>query len=195
MGGYATSGGSGTSSPARDSRPGRCQRAATRQQRAPLRDCSPKKIRGTAFTQPRAVPRRPWSTGSAVGRAPEVRPHRQRTLSATRSNGIEPTRTAPLERVPFPGGGRRHRLVDGPLHHGRQRRTCDAHGIAVHVNAGNRSMTDRYFVESTGRCVSCPNAERSRCAPSWAAGGGGGARRDRGGAASGSGRGENWGRR
>ncbi len=56
-------------------------------------------------------------------------------------------------------------FVDGPRHHGRQRRSAPRWRAArIHVYAANRSMTDRYFYDADGELLIVPQQGRLRLA-------------------------------
>ena len=134
-------------------------------QRAPL-GLFAEQLSGTAFTQPRAVNRRTWVYRIMPSAAhPRFARIGNGTLRATPFDEIEPDpNRLRWNALPVPDAG--SDFVDGLYTMAGNGDLRTRNGIAVHVYAANRSMTDRYSSTPTASCSSCPNVARSRCAPS-----------------------------
>ena len=125
-------------------------------QRAPL-GLYAEQLSGTAFTAPRADNRRTWLYRIRPSAAhPSVRPHRQRhparhPVRRDRARP-EPAALEPAAACPTPHRLRRRACSPWPA-----TATCGrADGMAVHVYAANRSMTDRYFYDADGELLIVP---------------------------------------
>jgi homogentisate 1,2-dioxygenase len=125
-------------------------------QRAPL-GLYAEQISGAAFTQPRAVNRRTWVYRIMPSAAhPSFGRIDAKHLRSAPFDEVEPDpnrlRWDPL---PMPGGTETD-FVDGVYTvagNGDVRTRC---GMAVHVYAATRNMTDRYFVDSDGELLFVP---------------------------------------
>src|SRR6516165_7803490 len=113
-------------------------------------------LSGTAFTQPRAVNRRTW-----VYRIMPSAAHRRFSrigngkLRGTPFDEIEPDpNRLRWNARPMPGPGTD--FIDGLYTMGGNGDIRTRSGMAVHVYAANRSMTDRYFVDSDGELLFVP---------------------------------------
>src|SRR6202161_196408 len=124
-------------------------------QRAPLALCA-EQLSGTAFTQPRAVNRRTWVYRIMPSAAP---PKFSRisdgSLRGTPFDEVEPDpnrlRWDPL---PMPAAGTD--FVGGLYTVAGNGDIKTRNGIAAHLYAANRSMTDRYFVDADGELLFVP---------------------------------------
>ena len=124
-------------------------------QRAPL-GLFAEQLSGTAFTQPRAVNRRTWVYRIMPSAAhPKFARIGNGTLRGTPFDEIEPDpnrlRWDPL---PLPAAGTD--FVDGLYTVAGNGDIRTRNGIAVHLYAATRSMTDRYFVDSDGELLFVP---------------------------------------
>jgi homogentisate 1,2-dioxygenase len=124
-------------------------------QRAPL-GLYAEQLSGTAFTQPRAVNRRTWVyriTPSAAH--PAFSRMSNGTLRGTPFDEVEPNpnrlRWDPL---PLPGGD--VDFIDGLYTVAGNGDLRTRNGMAVHLYAATRSMTDRYFVDADGELLFVP---------------------------------------
>src|ERR1700745_524705 len=124
-------------------------------QRAPL-GLFAEQLSGTAFTQPRAVNRRSWVYRIMPSAAP---PRFARIgngpLRATPFNEIEPDPNR-LRWNALPVPDTETDFIDGLYTMAGNGDLRTRNGIAVHVYAANRSMTDRYFVDSDGELLFVP---------------------------------------
>src|SRR6201989_2579589 len=124
-------------------------------QRAPL-GLFAEQLSGTAFTQPRAVNRRTWVY--------RIMPSAAHPRFARIGNGT--LRPPPFDEIePDPNRLRWNALpvpdaetdfIDGLYTMAGNGDLRTRNGIAVHVYAANRSMTDRYFVDSDGELLFVP---------------------------------------
>jgi homogentisate 1,2-dioxygenase len=126
-------------------------------QRAPL-GLYAEQISGTAFTQPRAVNRRSWVYRIIPSaKHPKFSRIAGGNLRGTPFDEIEPDpnrlRWDPL---PRPAEGSETDWIDGlyTVAGNGDIRTRD--GMAVHIYAANKHMTDRYFVDSDGELLFVP---------------------------------------
>jgi homogentisate 1,2-dioxygenase len=124
-------------------------------QRAPL-GLYAEQISGTAFTQPRAVNRRTWVYRILPSAAhPRFQRIGSGTLRGTPFDEIEPDpnrlRWDPL---PLPGHGAD--FIDGLYTFAGNGDARTRSGMAVHLYAANRSMTDRYFTDADGELLFVP---------------------------------------
>ncbi|MDT7660288.1 MAG: homogentisate 1,2-dioxygenase [Pseudonocardiales bacterium] len=128
-------------------------------QRAPL-GLYAEQISGTAFTQPRAVNRRSWVY--------RIMPSAAHPAFRRIDNGL--LRSAPFTEVepdpnrlrwdapPMPGAPTD--FIDGLYTVGGNGDTGSHAGIGIHWYTANRSMTDRYFVDSDGELLVVPEDGR-----------------------------------
>jgi homogentisate 1,2-dioxygenase len=127
-------------------------------QRAPL-GLYAEQLSGTAFTQPRAVNRRTWVYRIMPSAAhPVFRRIGNGRLRGTPFGEIEPDpnrlRWDPL---PLPRDTDQPTdWIDGLYTVGGNGDIKTRNGMAVHIYAANRNMTDRYFVDSDGELLLVP---------------------------------------
>src|SRR6201994_2672176 len=126
-------------------------------QQAPL-GLYAEQLSGTAFTQPRAVNRRSWLYRILPSaKHPPFRRIDNRHLRGTPFDELEPDpnrlRWAPL---PLPTEDAPADFVDGLFTVGGNGDSRTRAGMAVHLYAASRSMTDRYFVDSDGELLFVP---------------------------------------
>jgi homogentisate 1,2-dioxygenase len=124
-------------------------------QRAPL-GLFAEQLSGTAFTQPRAVNRRTWVYRIMPSAAhPKFSRLGHGTLRGAPFDEIEPDpnrlRWDPL---PMPATGTD--FIDGLYTVAGNGDIRTRSGMAVHLYAANRSMTDRYFVDADGELLFVP---------------------------------------
>jgi homogentisate 1,2-dioxygenase len=126
-------------------------------QRAPL-GLYAEQVSGTAFTQPRGVSRRTW-TYRILPSAKHPRFARigRGSLRGTPFDEVDPEpnrlRWDPL---PLPVEAEPADFIDGLYTMCGNGDIRTRNGIAVHVYAANRDMTDRYFVDSDGELLIVP---------------------------------------
>jgi homogentisate 1,2-dioxygenase len=126
-------------------------------QRAPL-GLYAEQLSGTAFTQPRAVNRRTWVYRIMPSAAhPAFRRIGNGRLRGTPFDEIEPDpnrlRWDPL---PLPLETEAMDWVDGLYTVAGNGEIKTRDGMAIHIYAANRDMTDRYFVDSDGELLFVP---------------------------------------
>ncbi|HEX6448007.1 MAG TPA: homogentisate 1,2-dioxygenase [Trebonia sp.] len=126
-------------------------------QRAPL-GLYAEQLSGTAFTQPRAVNRRTWAYRIMPSAAhPAFRRIGNGRLRGTPFDEIEPDpnrlRWDPL---PLPLETEATDWVDGLYTVAGNGEIKTRDGMAIHIYAANRDMTDRYFVDSDGELLFVP---------------------------------------
>jgi homogentisate 1,2-dioxygenase len=126
-------------------------------QQAPL-GLYAEQLSGTAFTQPRAVNRRTWVYRILPSaRHPAFRRIGNGRLRGTPFDELDPDpnrlRWDPL---PLPAEDDPTDFVDGLFTVGGNGDSRTRAGMAVHIYAANRSMTDRYFVDSDGELLFVP---------------------------------------
>jgi homogentisate 1,2-dioxygenase len=126
-------------------------------QRAPL-GLYAEQLSGTAFTQPRSVNRRTWVYRIMPSAAhPAFRRIGNGRLRGTPFNEIEPDpnrlRWDPL---PLPLETEATDWVDGLYTVAGNGEIKTRDGMAVHIYAANRDMTNRYFVDSDGELLFVP---------------------------------------
>jgi len=126
-------------------------------QQAPL-GLYAEQLSGTAFTQPRAVNRRTWVYRILPSaRHPAFRRIDNGRLRGTPFDELDPDpnrlRWDPL---PLPAEDDPTDFVDGLFTVGGNGDSRTRAGMAVHIYAANRSMTDRYFVDSDGELLFVP---------------------------------------
>ena len=124
-------------------------------QRAPL-GLYAEQLSGTAFTQPRAVNRRTWVYRIMPSAAhPRFSRISHGTLRGTPFDEIEPDpNRLRWDALPMPRGDTD--FIDGLYTVGGNGDLRTRNGMAVHVYAANRSMTDRYFVDADGELLFVP---------------------------------------
>ena len=118
-------------------------------------------ISGTAFTAPRAENRRTWTY--------RIRPSVVHRPYARIDNGL--IRSAPfndvdatpsqLRWIPFPIPTKPTDFVEGIVTLGGNGDVGQQVGMAVHIYAANRSMTDRYFYNADGEMLIVPQQGRA----------------------------------
>jgi homogentisate 1,2-dioxygenase len=126
-------------------------------QQAPL-GLYAEQLSGTAFTQPRGVNRRSWLYRILPSaKHPAFRRIDNMHLKGTPFDELEPDpnrlRWDPL---PLPVESAPRDFVDGLFTVGGNGDLKTRNGIAVHLYAANRSMQDRYFVDSDGELLLVP---------------------------------------
>ena len=126
-------------------------------QRAPL-GLYAEQLSGTAFTQPRAVNRRTWVYRIIPSAAhPAFRRIGNGRLRGTPFDEIEPDpnrmRWDPL---PLPREDEAADWIDGLYTVAGNGDIATRAGLAIHLYAANRDMTDRYFVDSDGELLFVP---------------------------------------
>ena len=140
-------------------------------QRAPL-GLFAEQLSGTAFTQPRAVNRRTWVYRIMPSAAhPRFARIGNGTLRATPFDEIEPDPNR-LRWNALPVPDAETDFIDGLYTMAGNGDLRTRNGIAVHVYAANRSMTDRYFVDSDGELLFVPERglitlRGNRLPPAW----------------------------
>ena len=124
-------------------------------QRAPL-GLFAEQLSGTAFTEPRAVNRRTWVYRIMPSAAhPKFSRIGNGTLRGTPFDEIEPDpNRLRWDALPMPAGPAD--FVDGLYTMAGNGDLRTRSGMAAHVYAANRSMTDRYFVDSDGELLFVP---------------------------------------
>jgi homogentisate 1,2-dioxygenase len=126
-------------------------------QRAPL-GLYAEQLSGTAFTQPRGVNRRTWAYRIVPSaKHPSFSRIDNRNLRGTPFDELEPDpnrlRWDPL---PLPAQGMPQDFIDGLFTVGGNGDVKTRAGMAVHLYAADRSMQDRYFVDSDGELLLVP---------------------------------------
>ena len=126
-------------------------------QQAPL-GLYAEQLSGTAFTQPRSVNRRSWAYRILPSaKHPPFRRIDNRSLRGTPFDELEPDpnrlRWDPL---PLPMESAPRDFIDGLFTVAGNGDIKTRAGIAVHLYAANRSMRDRYFVDSDGELLLVP---------------------------------------
>jgi homogentisate 1,2-dioxygenase len=124
-------------------------------QRAPL-GLYAEQLSGTAFTQPRAVNRRTWVYRIMPSAAhPKFSRIGNGSLRGTPFDEIEPDpNRLRWDALPMPAGPAD--FVDGLYTMAGNGDLRTRSGMAAHVYAANRSMTDRYFVDADGELLFVP---------------------------------------
>jgi homogentisate 1,2-dioxygenase len=126
-------------------------------QQAPL-GLYAEQLSGTAFTQPRAVNRRTWVYRVLPSaKHPSFRRIDSRNLKGTPFDELAPDpnrlRWDPL---PLPAQDEPQDFVDSLFTIAGNGDLTTRNGIAVHLYAANKSMHDRYFVDSDGELLLVP---------------------------------------
>ena len=126
-------------------------------QQAPL-GLYAEQLSGTAFTQPRGVNRRSWMYRILPSaKHPAFRRIDNKNLKGTPFDELEPDpnrlRWDPL---PLPVESEPRDFIDGLFTVGGNGDIKTRAGIAIHLYAANRSMRDRYFVDSDGELLLVP---------------------------------------
>ena len=126
-------------------------------QQAPL-GLYAEQLSGTAFTQPRGVNRRSWVYRILPSaKHPAFSRIDNKNLKGTPFDELEPNpnrlRWDPL---PLPIEDTSQDFIDGLFTVGGNGDVKTRAGIAVHLYAANRSMRDRYFVDSDGELLLVP---------------------------------------
>jgi homogentisate 1,2-dioxygenase len=130
-------------------------------QQAPL-GLYAEQLSGTAFTQPRAVNQRTWVYRILPSaKHPAFERIDNKNLRATPFDEIEPNpnrlRWDPLPLPPEAGqDAERQDFIDGLFTVGGNGDIRTRNGMAVHLYAANKSMQDRYFVDSDGELLFVP---------------------------------------
>jgi homogentisate 1,2-dioxygenase len=124
-------------------------------QRAPL-GLYAEQLSGTAFTQPRAVNRRTWVYRIMPSAAhPRFSRVSHGTLRGTPFDEVEPEPNR-LRWDPLPLPASEVDFIDGLYTVGGNGDLRTRNGMAVHLYAATRSMTDRYFVDADGELLFVP---------------------------------------
>jgi homogentisate 1,2-dioxygenase len=126
-------------------------------QQAPL-GLYAEQLSGTAFTQPRAANRRTWVYRILPSaKHPSFRRIDNGNLRGTPFDELDPDpnrlRWDPL---PLPASDEPRDFIDGLFTVAGNGDSKTRNGMAVHLYAANRSMTDRYFVDSDGELLFVP---------------------------------------
>jgi homogentisate 1,2-dioxygenase len=126
-------------------------------QQAPL-GLYAEQLSGTAFTQPRGVNRRSWVYRILPSaKHPAFSRMDNKNLKGTPFDELEPNpnrlRWDPL---PLPGEDTSQDFIDGLFTVAGNGDSKTRAGMAVHLYAANRSMRDRYFVDSDGELLLVP---------------------------------------
>ncbi len=126
-------------------------------QQAPL-GLYAEQLSGTAFTQPRGVNRRSWVYRILPSaKHPAFSRIDNKNLKGTPFDELEPNpnrlRWDPL---PLPTEDASQDFIDGLFTVGGNGDIKTRAGIAIHLYAANRSMRDRYFVDSDGELLLVP---------------------------------------
>jgi homogentisate 1,2-dioxygenase len=126
-------------------------------QQAPL-GLYAEQLSGTAFTQPRGVNRRSWAYRILPSaKHPAFSRIDNKNLKGTPFDELEPNpnrlRWDPL---PLPREDAAQDFIDGLFTIGGNGDIKTRAGIAIHLYAANRSMHDRYFVDSDGELLLVP---------------------------------------
>jgi homogentisate 1,2-dioxygenase len=117
-------------------------------------------LSGTAFTAPRHENRRSWlyRLRPTAEHPPFTRYQGARNFAAgTVSEPLPPNR---LRWDPIPGPTEPTDLIDGMTTMFANRDPADLEGVAVHLYAANKDMTDRVFVDADGELLFIPQAGR-----------------------------------
>jgi homogentisate 1,2-dioxygenase len=146
---------------ATEARPGALPVGRNSPQRPPL-GLYAEQISGTAFTAPRSDNRRSWTyrTRPSVVHRRYARIDNGRIRSAP-FNEVEAT-PSQLRWSPFPIPERPTDFVEGIVTVGGNGDTSQQIGMAAHIYAANRSMTDRYFYNADGEMLLVPQLGRLR---------------------------------
>ena len=120
-------------------------------------------ISGTAFTAPRAANRRTWTYRIRPGAMHE--PFRQRPNGRIASRFDEvPAPPNQLRWDPLPMPDAPTDFVDGLVTMAGNGDPASMTGLAIHLYAANRSMTDRFFYDADGELLIVPQQGRLRIA-------------------------------
>jgi homogentisate 1,2-dioxygenase len=117
-------------------------------------------LSGTAFTAPRHENRRSWlyRLRPTAEHPPFTRYQGARNFAAgTVSEPLPPNR---LRWDPIPGPTEPTDLIDGMTTMLANRDPADLEGVAVHLYAANKDMTDRVFVDADGELLFVPQSGR-----------------------------------
>jgi homogentisate 1,2-dioxygenase len=117
-------------------------------------------LSGTAFTAPRQENRRSWlyRLRPTAEHPPFTRYQGARNFAAgTVSEPLPPNR---LRWDPIPGPTEPTDLIDGMTTMLANRDPADLEGVAVHLYAANKDMTDRVFVDADGELLFVPQSGR-----------------------------------
>ena len=119
-------------------------------------------ISGTSFTAPRHVNRRTWTyrIQPSVVHRPYARID-NRSIRSAPFNDIDATPTQ-LRWSPVPIPQEPTDFVEGLITLGGNGDVAMQVGIAIHIYAANRSMTDRYFYNADGEMLIVPQQGRAR---------------------------------
>src|SRR5580692_8158463 len=124
-------------------------------QRAPL-GLYAEQISGTAFTAARHENRRTWTY--RIRPSVVHKPYKRIENAAMRTAPFNDTEATPsqLRWSPFPIPEAPTDFVEGIVTIGGSGSAADQSGMAVHVYAANRSMTERYFYNADGEMLIVP---------------------------------------
>ncbi|MBW6527762.1 homogentisate 1,2-dioxygenase [Sphingomonas sp. RHCKR7] len=119
-------------------------------------------LSGTAFTAPRHENRRSWLY--RLRPTAEHPPYRRYAGAALLAPGTDSAPLAPnrLRWDPLAAPAAPTDLVDGLVTMLANRDPTELEGVALHVYAANRDMTDRVFMDSDGELLFIPQAGRLR---------------------------------
>jgi homogentisate 1,2-dioxygenase len=137
--------------------PGALPEGRNSPQRAPL-GLYAEQISGTAFTQPRAVNRRTWAYRimPSAAHGPFVKIGSP-ALKGTPFGEIDPDpNRLRWDPRPLPRGDEAADWIDSLYTVGGNGDSRTRAGMAVHLYAANRDMTDRYFTDSDGELLLVP---------------------------------------
>jgi homogentisate 1,2-dioxygenase len=117
-------------------------------------------LSGTAFTAPRHENRRSWMyrMRPSAEHPPYVAYQGATAFAPGTSDAPLPPNRLRWDPIAAPAGGTD--LIDGMTTMLANRDPADLEGVAVHVYAANRDMTDRVFVDADGELLFIPQAGR-----------------------------------
>jgi homogentisate 1,2-dioxygenase len=126
-------------------------------QQAPL-GLYAEQLSGTAFTQPRGVNRRSWVYRILPSaKHPAFSRIDNKNLKGTPFDELEPNpNRLRWEPLPLPGEDTPQDFIDGLYTVAGNGDIKTRAGMAIHLYAANRSMRDRYFVDSDGELLLVP---------------------------------------
>jgi homogentisate 1,2-dioxygenase len=120
-------------------------------------------ISGTAFTAPRAANRRTWTYRIRPGAMHEPFKPRANGRIASRFDEV-PAPPNQLRWDPLPMPDAPTDFVDGLVTMAGNGDPASMTGLAIHLYAANRSMTDRFFYDADGELLIVPQQGRLRIA-------------------------------
>ena len=119
-------------------------------------------ISGTAFTAPRAANRRTWFYRIRPGAMHQ--PFKRIDNSLLTNDFSQPATPNQLRWDPFPIPRKPTDFIDGLVTMAGNGAPDAGSGCAIHMYAANRSMTDRFFMNSDGELLLVPQQGRLRIA-------------------------------